>query len=210
MNYEKLLEYLGLEESAEFEFFENLADLTEADMEIAPEAVYQLFDGVDKEVLSSLFETYFEDLLGSVPEGEMELYTLLDSVKMALMGMCRNMEEEKDLVLLSDEFCRFRNWYSIDSAVSVQTLEASSRQETDMPLRDALSLVRLERMSEESYEYDFEGALDFEMDQYTMSFADLLQEEIEAGQEQRDPELNRDDIPGLEYTDQIFTPEKLH
>lgn len=209
MNYETLLEYLQLEEPAEFEFFENLADLIEADMEIAPEAVYPLFNGADKEVLGRLFESYFEDLLKSVPEEEAELYMLLDSVKMALMGMCRNIEEEKDLVLLADEFCRFRNWYSIESVVWVEDSEASAAREAEMPLRDALSLVRLERLDGERYEYDFEGALDFEIDQYTMSFADLLQEET-GEEDEADSGLAGLDFPGIEYTDQIFTPKKLN
>lgn len=210
MNYETLLEYLELEDASEFEFFENLADLTEADMEIAPEAIFKLFDGADKETLGKLFETYFEDLLKSVPEEEAELYTRLDSVKMALMGMCRNLEEENDLVLLADEFCRFRNWYSIESVVWVQTLEDDAVKEAEMPLRDALSLVRMERLGGETYEYDFEGALEFEIDQYTMSFADLLQEELGGEEEGPDPELAGLDIPGIEYTDRIFTPKKLN
>lgn len=208
MNYEKLLEYLELADAGEFEFFENLADLVEADMEIEPEAIYQLFDGADKEILSELFGNYFEDLLQSVPEEETALYTLLDSVKMALIGMCRNLEEEQDLVLLADEFYRFRNWYSMDSSVLVVTMEPAEIQETELPMRDALALVRLEKLGGEKYEYSFDGALDFEMDQYTMSFADLMQEEEEP--EERDPELDGMDLPELEYTDQIFTPGKLH
>lgn len=210
MNYEKLLEYLEIEHPSEFEYFENLADLTEADMEIAPEAVYQLFDGADKEVLCSLFETYFEEVLKSVPEEESQVYMLLDSVKTVFMGMCRNLEEETDLVLLADEFCRFRNWYSMDSSVLVQASEQPGEKEAEVPLRDALSLVRVERLGGEKYEYDFEGALDFEMDQYTMRFADLLQEELDEEEERADSELGQLDLPGIEYTDRIFTPKNLH
>lgn len=46
MNLQTLLEYLDLEEPSQFEYFENLADLTEADEEIMPEAVCPLFEGV--------------------------------------------------------------------------------------------------------------------------------------------------------------------
>lgn len=210
MNYERLLDYLQLDDASQFEFFENLADLVEADMEIAPEAVYRLFDGADKEVLCQLIETYFEDVLKSVPEDEPAVYTMLDAVKLVFMGMCRNLEEETDLVLLADEFCRFRNWYSMDSCVWVQAEGEHGLKETEMSLRDALSLVRLEKLGGEKYEYSFDEAMDFEMDQYTMSFADLLQEQMESGQEGRDAELEGLDIPGLEYTDRIFTPEKLN
>ena len=47
MNFETLLEFLELESADEFEYFENLADLVEADAEILPEAVYQLFEGIE-------------------------------------------------------------------------------------------------------------------------------------------------------------------
>ncbi len=211
MNLQTLLEYLDLEEPSQFEYFENLADLTEADEEIMPEAVCPLFEGVDMEIFSNLLEDYFEDMLGAVPEDEMELYTLLDSVKLALMGLARNLEEEKDLVLLADEFCRFRNWYSLTPAVWVKGLE---EQDKAVSLRDALTLLRMENLGGEAYEYSFDYALDFQMDQYTMTFADLIREEQQEGvngeEAEEEPGMQDLDIPGIEYTDRIFTPEKLH
>ena len=43
MNFDKLLEYLGITEPGEFEYFENMADLVEAEAEIPSEAVFPLF-----------------------------------------------------------------------------------------------------------------------------------------------------------------------
>ncbi|MCQ4635989.1 hypothetical protein NE619_04560 [Anaerovorax odorimutans] len=205
MNFETLLEFLELESADEFEYFENLADLVEADAEILPEAVYQLFEGVEMEILGELLENYFEEMLKSVPEDTVELYTLLDSVKMALIGMSRNIEEDSDLVLLADEFTRFRNWYSLDSVVWVREIGEGGR-EKGMPLRDALTLSRVEQLGGESYEYIFDEALDFEMDQYSMSFADLAADDLAEEPEDEDEEED----PQLKYTDYVFTPEKLH
>ncbi|MCB6993648.1 hypothetical protein LI177_09155 [bacterium 210820-DFI.6.37] len=212
MKFEALLDYLELEEASEFEYFENLADLVEADMEIEPELIYKLLEAVDLKIFAELVETYFEDVLNAVPEEAMELYTLLDSLKMALMGMARNIEEEKDLVLLSDEFSRFRSWYSVDSKVWVRDLSGSARSENCVALRDALTLARMEALGGEKYEYYFDEALNFELDQYTMSFADLIQKETAegAGRDAELEEMADVEIEGLEYTDQIFTPEKLH
>ena len=212
MKFETLLDHLELSDASEFEYFENLADLVEAEMEIEPELIYMLFEAIDMKAFAELAETYFEEILKSIPEDALELYTLLDSVKMALVGMAKNLEEEKDLVLLSDEFSRFRNWYSLDSEVWVQEIGGDSRKETCVVLRDALTLSRMEALGGEKYEYYFDEALKFEMDQYTMSFADLVQEEA-GGAAARDAELEAMEdveIEGLEYTDQIFTPEKLH
>ena len=177
MNFGKLLEYLELESPEEFEYFENLADLIEADVEIPPEAVYKLFEGIDMEVFAELVNNYFEEMLKSMPEDAVEVYTLLDSVKMALIGMAKNIGEENDLVLLSDEFCRFRDWYSLDSAVWVQEIGESRMREKSVTLRDALTLSRLEKLGGEKFEYSFEEALSFEMSEYTMTFADLAAEE---------------------------------
>lgn len=194
MNFEKLLEYLELESPEEFEYFENLADLVEADVEIAPEAVYPLFEGIDMELFAELVSNYFEEMLKSMPEDAMEMYTLLDSVKMALMGMAKNIGEENDLVLLTDEFCRFRDWYSLDSAVWVQEIGESRTREKSLTLRDALTLSRLEKLGGEKFEYSFEEALRFEISEYTMSFADLAAEEQEEYTDELDiDEYNNED-----------------
>ena len=41
-------------------------------------------------------------------------------------------------------------------------------------LRDAITAARLEKLGGEQYRYDFESALDYPLDSYTMSFADLV------------------------------------
>lgn len=207
MNFEELLSYLELESPEEFEYFESLADLIETEEEIMPEAIYKLFEGIDMEIFGELVSDYFEEMLKAVPEDAVELYTLLDSVKMALMGMSKHLEEENEMVLMADEFFRFRNWYSLDSVVWVQALSNLQEPEKSMPLRDALTLSRIEKLGGETYEYSFEDVLDFEMDQYTMTFADLMQDQAESRLD-RDPELDDFSEPGIEYTDQIFTPEE--
>lgn len=211
MNLELLLEYLEIDDASEFEYFENLADLIEADMVLDPEVIYPLFEAADKKIMAELFETYFEELLKAVPEDAVELYTMLDSMKLAFMGMTKHLEEDRDLVFLSDEFCRFRNWYSLDPTVWVQQLGETRQKETCVSLRDALTLSRMEALGEPKYEYNFEEALNYEINQYTMSFADLMAE-AEGSQEESPGEegLENLDIPGIEYTHQIFTPEKLH
>ena len=59
MNREQLYEYLDIDTPADFEYFENMADLVEAEAEIPSEAVFPLFEGADKTVLEELFTNYF-------------------------------------------------------------------------------------------------------------------------------------------------------
>lgn len=208
MKLEKLLEFLELEDPSEFEYFENLADLMETDMEIDPETMYQLLEAVDMEVMGEMIENYFSEILNALPEDALEMYTLLDSVKLAFVGMAKHLEEEQDLVLFADELTRFRNWYSLYSTVWVREIVEELPREKELPLRDALTLVRMEQLGGEKYEYIFDETMDFEMDQYTVAFADLVQENSDS--RERDEELEELDLPGIEYTDHIFKPQKLH
>lgn len=208
MKLEKLLEFLELEDPSEFEYFENLADLMETDMEIDPETMYQLLEAVDMEVMGEMIENYFSEILNALPEDALEMYTLLDSVKLAFVGMAKHLEEERDLVLFADELTRFRNWYSLYSTVWVREIVEELPREKELPLRDALTLVRMEQLGGEKYEYIFDETMDFEMDQYTVAFADLVQENSDS--RERDEELEELDLPGIEYTDHIFKPQKLH
>ncbi len=210
MRLETLLEFLELEDPSEFEYFENLADLMETDMVIEPELMYQLLEAVDLEVMGDLIEGYFTEIINTLPEDALELYTLLDSVKLAFMGMSKHLEEERDLVLFADELSRFRNWYSLYSTVWVREIAEEHAREKEMSLRDALTLVRMEHLGGEKFDYIFDETLDFEMDQYTVTFADLAQESGMWQDRKRDEELDGIDLPGIEYTDHVFKPEKLH
>lgn len=208
MTLNDILEMLELEEASEFEYFENLADLAEADEDMEPEVLYQLFKNVDMDTLADIIGNYFDELLEAVPEDAMEVYTLLDSVKMSLIGMAKNVEDETDIVRFSEQFAEFRNWYSIESQVYVCEV-GNYENEKCINMRDALTLSRVENLGGEKYEYTFDEALDLEVDEYAMSFADLAREEQPDYDTQYD-ELEDTDIPGLEYTDHIFTPDKMN
>ncbi|MFR6258801.1 MAG: hypothetical protein ACLULK_08505, partial [Anaerovoracaceae bacterium] len=44
---------------------------------------------------------------------------------------------------------------------------------------DAITASRLEKLGGEKYSYDFEAALDYPLDSYTVSFSDLIASETE-------------------------------
>lgn len=180
MNFEELLEYLDLEDAGEFEYFEAMADLLEAEKEIEAEAMYQLFDGADKEMTAQLLEDYFEDILEGLPENAGEIFSLLHQIKLSLVGMVTNLEEEGDLRKFTDEFYRFKNWYAEESEVELIP-DAGGAPEYHN-LRDAIASARMEKLGGEQYRYDFEAALDYPLDSYVMSFADLIAASDEEGQ----------------------------
>ena len=149
MNFEELLEYLDLEDGGQFEYFEAMADMLESEEYIEQEAMYQLFDEADKTMIEELLNDYFEDILEGLPENAGEIYSLLRQIKMSLTGMISNIEDESDLRRFTDEFHKFKNWYSHESEVEL------SPENGGAPLyhnvRDAITAARLERLGGEKY-----------------------------------------------------------
>ena len=80
------------------------------------------------------------------------------------------MEDDEDLRRFVDEFCRFRNWYSHESEVRLIPEDGESLYHT---VRDAITASRVEKLGGEKYRYDFENALDYQLDSYIMPFSDL-------------------------------------
>ena len=176
MDFEELLKYLDLEDAAEFEYFEAMADLMESEDYIEP-AMYKLFEGADKSMVSELLDDYFEDILEGLPENSGEIYSLLHQIKMSLMGMISGAEDENDIRKFTDEFYKFKNWYSHESEVRLSP--DFSGEDIYHSVRDAITASRLEKLGGEKYSYDFEAALDYPLDSYTVSFSDLIASETE-------------------------------
>lgn len=175
MDYEELLEYLDLDDPSQFEYFEAMADIVESEEYIENEAVYKLFDGADKTMIAELLSDYFEDIMEGLPENSGAVYSLLEQIKMSLIGMVSNLEEDGDLRKFTDEFCRFINWYSHESEAELLPEDGGAPEYHNM--RDAVTASRLEKLGGDKYRYDFEPALDYELDDYIMSFADLMSAE---------------------------------
>lgn len=186
MNYEELLEFLGIENGTEFEYFENLADLIEADDEISDEALYQIFKEADKSSLADLLENYFEDILKSIPDDSTDIFTLIEGVKMSFIGLVEAIdsgnEEETSLVHFCDELNNFKNWYSRDSKAECIKMSDGSREV--LPVRDALVYSRLEKLDGDKYQYDFQECMDYSPEEYVLTYGDLARAMRDDQQEQ--------------------------
>ena len=90
MNKRELYALLDIESPEEFEYFENLADYLECEEELDYTDVAELFNGVNKDVLAQLCDNYFEEISGFVPGSQTEVFTILENIRRALVGMCRN------------------------------------------------------------------------------------------------------------------------
>lgn len=171
MNYEELLEYLELESGGELEYFEAMADLIESEEYIEYEAIQRLFAEADKTMVEELINDYFEDVLEGLPEDSGEIFSLLHQIKLSLSGLAAAMEDDDDVRRFVDEFYRFRNWYASESEVRLTPQEGG--EALYHTVRDAITASRIERLGGEKYSYDFENALDYPLDSYTVPFSEL-------------------------------------
>ena len=201
MDLNELFEIVDIESAEDFKYFDNFAALMESDDYIPAEVMYELFAEVDTDVLSELTDNYFEDIMEGVPEEEAELFTLLDNIKRVLKGYAENTDDERSIVLFTDEVSRFRNWYNFDTDVECQSRKDGSTR--TVPVREALVLYRIEKLRADEYMYDFSECLDYPLDEYVVSFTSDAEGDTgyEPGNEEEEL-LNSDFLFDDEFSDE--------
>ncbi len=175
MDREKLYKLLDIEGPQDFEYFENIAALLECEDHISFDEIWTLLKDVDKDSLVLLINNYFEEVLEFLPGDDADFFLLIDKIRLALMGLARNSDDENILGNLAEEMNKFRIWYSSDSQVICQSILTNA--EETYSLRDALVFARLEKIEGPGYFYDFSLCSDYPLDEYIMSFGDVISAE---------------------------------
>lgn len=176
MEKEELLKYLDIESGKEFQYFEDFANLVECENAIDSDILYELLSDVEMDVFRELCQNYFEDIMNSIPDSQIDLYNLLENIRRVLEGLSEAVrsDEENALLKLADELNRFRNWYSDEYTVEMRDLDTN--EITEETVRDALANARMEKLIGAEYNYDFEKALDYQLEEFIMTYADLVAE----------------------------------
>lgn len=176
MDRDELYDFLDIEHGSQFEYFENFADLAEYDGEIENDVIYDLFQEINLKTFAELCDSYFYDTLEHVPGDQIDLYNLLENIKRSLIGLSEaawGEEHDNALINLADQFNRFRCWYSNEPLAECRNMV--SGQTNLVTVRDALTTSRLEKLSTDEFIYDFTRALDYPIEEYIMTFADLVE-----------------------------------
>lgn len=196
MDFDELLELLEIDSIDEFGYFEPFAALIECDEEVPYDLFYRILADVDSDTLIDLTDNYFEDVLQGMPEDAIDIYTLFGTVRQALIGLAKNSSTREERIAYVDELFKFRNWYIFDSIVHLRRL--SDNLKRDVTVSEALSLSRLEKLNEDQYRYDFSDSLDYEIDEYSISFDAKLDEEYDEIIEE-DEDLYEDGLVDKEF-----------
>lgn len=171
---EELLELLDIDVPEEFEYFEHLAELLECTEDISLEAFCAVLMEVDQKVLTELLETYFEDVLQGIPEDALDFYTLMSTIRQSLLGLSMSAAQTDQRRFFADELFRFRIWYVFDSIVYCKSKTGGPA--AAIPVFEALALYRLEKLGEEAFLYDFAEAMNYTLDEYSISFPYSIEE----------------------------------
>lgn len=183
MTREEFYELLDIETAEDFKYVENFAEYLEYDGEIEFSDVAALIGEIDKDEAAGLLDDYFEEVMEFIPEAETEVYGLFTNIRRSLTGMLKNFEEVSTEAKVAEELERFRRWYSMDSKVYLSDVKGLG--EHDETLRDALGTRRLENLGGNKYFYDFTEAMDYPLEEYVMTFGDMMTlAEAEEGEEE--------------------------
>ena len=173
MDRDELFALLDIETGEDFQYFENFADFVENEGAIDEDAIYELVREIDMKTFAELCESYFYETLENMPGDQIDAYNLVENIKRVLVGLAEAVSkgEENADIKLADELNKFRLWFSADSEVECRNVATN---EVDyMPVRDALALSRLEKLEGDEYRYDFTDALEYELEEYIMTYGDL-------------------------------------
>ena len=161
---------VDIDSAEDFQYYENLAAIMEADDYIESNLLKDLFKNIDFNILSDCIDNYFEEFLKSIPDEETELYITIDAVKRSFLGMITEDPTSDEIAVLADEIVRFRKWYIHD------TLVVNRDNGTELNVRDARYDIQACRLLGESYDYDFHLAYDYQVEGYNVKLADILEE----------------------------------
>ncbi len=165
MDLTALLALLELNAPGDFEYFEDLAGILEAEEDIPVSTLMSFFEETDPDTVAELVKNYFEDILESMPDDSTDMYLLLENIARSLRGLLL-MPEGADIPVFAEEISRFRIWYNQDPLVECEGVDSGERQR--LPLKEALVLSRLEKLDGEEQRYDFTACLDYPLDEYIM------------------------------------------
>lgn len=177
MNFNDLLEIMEIDSPDELAYFEQFSALMEYDDEIPFKLFSEALSEADADMLVELTESYFEDILKGIPDDCIDIFTLISTIHQALLGMARSSNTPEERSIYVEELFKFRNWYMFESVVHCRNFKDNTKK--DLTISEAFALYRVAMISEEEYGFDFSDAMDYEIDEYTISIDAAIDEEYE-------------------------------
>lgn len=179
MSKDEICEIMDISEGSEFKYFESLAELLETDESYGSDELFEVLKDIDMDILSEHIGSFFDQIQEYAPDEDVEFYTLTENIRKEITGLTETCSAEdagddhdRAVMDLAEEIVRFHEWY-VDSSL-VNAVNEETGEEDTVSVRDALFRVRAEQFTDETYRFDFQDAMDYELSEYVMQFSDLM------------------------------------
>ena len=183
MTLKELYAKLDMEGPADFEYFEQLADLVESEEDIPFDLFYSVLSQVSSETMTELAGNYMEEISEALPDGTDDLFSLVDSIQQRLLLLADSLEVPDNRRSFVEELYKFRDWYRKPGNASVDGEETS--------ILDAVACAREEALGEPAHEYDFAKALDYDLAELSASLGRYGKVDVVGGDEEKEDEEER-------------------
>lgn len=167
MILDEILDALDISSASEFRYFEQFSELMETDFEgLEYDDFAELMLMPDHGSLSEMTESFFEDLIKGIPDDNTDLYSVIQSIKDALMTLAAH-TGHRGRGFYADELFRFREWLLRPEAVECRC--ESDGHTIKLSALDALMLFREEKLSGRKFSYGFSDHMPEGPDEYTLN-----------------------------------------
>lgn len=188
MTLADLFEMLDMDTPADFEYFEQFADLMESEEDIPFDLFYSVISEASPETMTELTGNYMEDLSNALPDDYDDLFTIVDSVQQRLLLLCENLDDSDSRRDYANELYRFRQWFHKEDGAFVDSKPCC--------VMDAAARARSEKFSGTEHVYDFSPSLGYELEGLSVglgSFREINLVESEEPEEEEDSIIEESD-----------------
>ena len=95
MNREELYRLLEIDSPADFDYFEQFADLVETEGDIDEELFCEVLSEVSAASLGEIIENYLEEIGRFLPDGTDDLFTLVDRIEDRLLLLAQGIDHDQ-------------------------------------------------------------------------------------------------------------------
>ena len=162
MNKTELYKLLDLDSPADFDYFEQFADLLECDEEIDYDLFYEVLSKISAESAGDITENYFEEISRNLPDNGEDLFSIIDMIEDRLLLLAQTMDESsKDRSSFINELFRFREWYTNPTGALVDDEYCA--------IRDAVTMSREEKLGGPVHSYNFSESTGYQLEELSYS-----------------------------------------
>ncbi|MDD7409098.1 MAG: hypothetical protein SOV71_08050 [Anaerovoracaceae bacterium] len=165
-----ILTELDIEDAEDFRYFEQFAALMETPLDIDYDTFAELMTMPDKEALTDMVSSFFEDVVKGIPDDNTALYRSVETYKDVLTTLSEHIDD-RGPGFFTDEMFSFREWFLEPESVICTPEDGESGVKRVSPC-EAFILYREEKLSGTKYDYDFSEAMPEEPDDYTLSMVE--------------------------------------